>query len=259
MILKSQWFSRFIGGAMAAVAVTSSVYAGGTTVSSKKAVTPVEEQEAWWSATLSAGYDSKYIFRGFFITNENGGEVGDLVSTDLSFSAYNFTLGAWYAASWGDDFTELDIYGSYTYEFGETGLAFTVGGIGYFFPDFDDTWELFAGLSYSPVDWLTASLTYTYDFEVFEGSYIEFKLASSIPLIADVLSLDPYALVSFGDYNTFGEDFELNHVQGGVALVWAMSENITLSGYVAVSEPLDALDDSQDTEVWGGGRIAFSF
>jgi hypothetical protein len=257
------WFSRFVLGAVAAAAVTSSAFAGETMTSSKKMVTPPEEEESWWSAALTAGYDSKYIFRGVYLVNEDGKNIDNLIYTDLSFSAFGATLGAWYASSWDDDYNELDIYGSYTLSIGETGLDLTVGAIYYAFPDFEDTWEGFASIAYTGLAWVTPSLSYYYDFEVYEGSYVEFKLASSIPLISEgddtVLSLDPYALISVGDYNTFGEDFDANNVQAGVALVWAMSENIKLSGYGAVSEPLDAIDDSQDTEFWGGGKITFSF
>ncbi len=256
MNLRSNPFQRFVVCAALAASIASTAFAGQT--SSKKVVTPPAEEESWWSASLSAGYDSKYIFRGFFVQNKDGEEVNNLGYTDLSFSAFGATLGAWYASSWDDEFTELDLYASYTYSIGETGFDITGGAIYYAFPDFDDTWELFAGVSYSGLSWLTASLTFYYDFEVFEGGYLEFKLASSIPLIPDVLSLDPYALISYDfDYNSNGND--LNHVQAGLALVYTLSENITVSGYGAVSEPLDALDDTQDTEFWGGGKITFSF
>ncbi len=250
-------FNKFaFAGAAALVLATNAAIAG----DSKKTVAPVvEESEPILSGAVTLGYDSKYMFRGVRIAGESD-NADNLFWADANVSAFGFNLGAWYAYSLdGDDYDEVDVYLSYTLSAGS--FDFTVGGILYVFPfaDEDDyTYEAYGKVAFTGVDFLTPSIAYYYDFELFEGGYIEFRLDSSIPLIADKLSLDPYALISY-DFEYNSDDNDLNHVQAGLALVYSVTDSLTVKAYAAVSEPLDAIDDSQDTEFWGGGSVSFSF
>ncbi len=270
MTLITKWIGGLALAGVFAMVLSTSAVAGDMTVSSGKKLmeTPmIEEAEPWWSGGVTVGYDSKYIFRGVEIFGESG-PADNLVWADVSFSAYGFTAGAWYASSASSsEYNELNLYASYTYSIGPVDL--TGGGIYYYFPYVDggnnDTWELFAGLDYSILadGLLTASLYYYYDFDAFEGGYLELQLSSSIPLYKGaegdtIVSLDPYALVSLdNEYNS--DETELNHLQFGVGLTWNLSSSVALAGYVAYLEPLDAIDDFQDGEWWGGGSISVSF
>ena len=235
---------------IAAVSATS--YAGTATAGkSVKQVAPPAEEESWWHASLSAGYDSLYMFRGVNVTGE------DLLTVDLNFTAYNFTLGAWYAADASqDDYNELDLYASYAWSLGP--VAVNGGVIGYFYPDSDaeDTMELFVSLTTDKVPFVTPTFSAYWDVVEIEGGYLEFKLSRSFALIENI-SFDPYALISYDlEYNS--DDSDWNNVQVGASLPIKMSENITLAPYIAYSWTMEAIE-SRDDELWGGAKITFSF
>jgi hypothetical protein len=239
--------------AVVAVASVTPAFAGSSAVPSKT-VAPVVEEESLWTATLSAGWDSKYIFRGVNVLNDEG-----LFWTDLNATIYGFNLGAWYANGYDSDYTEINLYASYTLELDQVSL--TAGYVFYAYPDDDaeETSEVFATISTSALGFVTPSLTYVYDFDEIDGSYIEAKLSSSIPLIEDTLSIDPWASISYGiDYNFDGDGW--NNVVVGVAVPWKVNEVITVSGYVAGSFPLDDLEDNgEDDEFVGGVKVSFTY
>lgn len=242
-----------LAGVSFVAVATSPAFAGSTSKNVVQEEVVVEEAENWWSAELSAGWDSRYMFRGVSILGDSG--IG---WTDLSFSTYGFTLGAWYANGIDVDYSEIDLYASYAYSLGPVNLE--GGGIYYGYPQDDgiETWELFLKVSTDVIPFLTPSLTGYWDIDAIEGGYLEFKLQSSIPVVADVVSIDPFASISYDiEYNSDSNDF--NNVQVGVEVPVALSKNITLKGYVAYAWALDAIDDFQDDEFWGGASITFSF
>ena len=234
----------------AALVAGSSAFAGETVAAPVKEVVVIEEAENWWNAELSVGYDSLYMFRGVNFAN-------DLVTADLSFSAFGITAGAWYGSAYNDDYNELDLYISYTHSFNVVDL--TGGYIYYDFPKTGgDTSELFASISTSALPYVTPSLSYYYDIDAIDGSYLELRFDGSIPVVADRLSIDPYTSISYDfDYNTDGNNW--NNWEIGVELPFALSENVTISGYAAYSVSLDRLADFQSDEFWGGGKVTFSF
>lgn len=250
---------------LASLAFTAAIvpaYAGTVMTSDKSYKEPAPEApaEPWWSAELSTGYDSQYIFRGVDILNDHG-----LHWTQLTASAKGFTVGAWYANGIESDadFSELDLFGSYTYDIGP--VALEVGGILYLFPEQEgplaDTYEAYVGLSYSPIEWVTASLYYYYDFDLFQAHYLQAKLESSIP-VTEAISIDPWVAVAFGDYNNTGSAFVYDHVEGGVAVNVALNDYVSISGYGAYARAGDGtrnIGATQDDEFWGGASIAFSF
>ncbi len=252
---------RFMAAGLTAgvIALTGTAVHAGT--ESMKMVTPpapAPEPEPWLTGAVKVRYDSKYIFRGVDLGGDN------LVSTDLSFSAYGFTLGAWYAdaATSSTDLDELDLYASYTYDF-DFGLSVTGGYIYYYFPyvgdDGDDaTQEFFGSLAYGGIPYVTPSLSYYHDFDLFDGGWAQFRLDGSIPLVEDKLSLDPWVAISYDfSYNSDTDDW--NSFDAGAALTYQLLENVSLSAYVAVTEPLSAIDDFADSEWYGGGYVTVSF
>ncbi len=139
-------------------------------------------------------------------------------------------------------------------------MALTAGYIYYAYPDDDatETSEIYGALSTSEIPFVTPTLSYYYDVDAIDGSYIELKLASSIPVIADTLSIDPWAAVSYQiDYNYDGDGW--NGVTVGVAVPWVINDVITVKGYVAGSFPLEDLESSQDDEFYGGASVSFTF
>ena len=267
-----------LASVVSALGFSTSAFAG--TAAASKEVVKVEEKAAEpFGLNVTLAYDSQYQFRGLNLLGggkgEGATEGGGLANIDINYNKFGFTIGGWYAASVNETpngkggngynngkYTELDLYLSYSHAFGPVTL--TGGYIFYFFPETSldansYSHEVNIGISTSVIPYVTPSLTYYYDFSLYQGGYLEFKLSSSIPVIADKLSIDPYALISYDfEYNSNTNDF--NNVQVGVNVPYHITPNVTISGYIAASYALDAIKDfTNDYEVWGGGKLGFSF
>lgn len=112
------------------------------------------------SVSYNVGLFSEYIFRGYSQTHNDPALQGGV---DYEHSS-GFYLGAWASnVSWLRDAgasdsghsLEIDVYGGYAGEFGDTGIGYDIGALQYFYPgemksDFAaaNTFELYAGLSY---------------------------------------------------------------------------------------------------------------
>jgi len=86
----------------------------------------------------NVGLYSQYIFRGLTQTNKEPAIQGGI---DLTHSS-GFYLGAWASnVNWTVDSTyytsgslEVDLYGGYRYNFGDTGVGIDVGALQYWYP-----------------------------------------------------------------------------------------------------------------------------
>lgn len=260
-----------LSSAAAVLSLGATAFAGEVVADGKatKEVKVEEKKESPWSFNFTAAYDSSYMFRGVNLL-DLATDGGNLLSADVNVSAYGFTLGAWYAQSINEgdddeDYNELDLYLSYTHSLGPVDL--TGGYIFYLYPKTNlsipesnyYTQEFFVGISTSVIPFVTPSLNFYYDFDKYDGGYLEFKLSSSIPVIGEIVSIDPYALISYDfEYNSDSSDW--NNFQAGITVPIHVTPNITISGYAAVSVPLEALDWlDDDYEVWGGAKVGFSF
>ncbi len=100
------------------------------------------------------------------------------------------------------------------------------------------------------------------------SSFLDLRLAGSIPVYKEIVSLDPYTALglNFG-YNYEGVNAaELNYFsgfnnwEGGVAMPIALSENITLSGYIAYSYAFVNINGTTlPSSFWAGANLAFAF
>ena len=203
-------------------------------------------------AEASLGYDSHYIFRGVdFGENLIWGDVNITAPVN---DTVDLNIGAWYASLADGHFDELDVYAALSADLG----AFTVGvgATWYYYPSNDDD-ALEPGISIStsagPID---LSLGYYYDLET-DGSYIELAAESAIEL-SDTVSLVPGVSVSYADdyYGVSG----FNNVGVSLALPIALTDNATLTPYVAGSLAIDGLEDlGEDDHLYGGVSLSISF
>jgi hypothetical protein len=255
----------------------------------KETVVVEEEPSSWYNAALSTGYDSLYMFRGVNTLRSSG--YGDsLWWTDANFT-WNIsdndtlTVGGWQAFGLSSaSYREFDAYLNYMHSFGDlaVGLGYTFY---YVYPpgkqDFQN--ELNAKVAYN-IDLgfmtLTPAVTYFFNLGPDSGpgdevgvvstasSYLDLRVTGSIPLINDVVSIDPWAAfgLNFG-YNLEGPDADnlssfdgANNLEFGVAVPWAINDIITLSGYIAYSYAFEQLGGvTQPSTFWGGGKVAFAF
>jgi hypothetical protein len=268
------------------VAFAATPLFAGTGKTFKETVVVEEEESSWYNAALSTGYDSLYMFRGVNTLRTNGGYGNSLWWTDANFT-WNIsdndtlTVGGWQAFGLSKaSYREFDAYLNYLHSFGDlsVGLGYTFY---YVYPpggqDFAN--ELNAKVAYA-LDLgfmsLTPSVTYFFnlgpdnDTGLDNGvvntasSYLDIRVNGSIPVIKDVLSVDPWAAfgLNFG-YNLDGDlqQFDgANNLEFGVALPWKVNDIITLSGYVAYSYAFEDLYGiTQPSTFWGGGKVTFAF
>lgn len=228
----------------------------GTAAPGKNVVPPMPAAEELLGFTLSAGYDSTYLFHG---TN-----VGEhLIWQKLEYSTaltdtVSLNLGQWYGHLFDYEYNELDLFGGLTYNAGPVNLALGFTWYHYFEgSSLENQYEPSFTISSNglPVDLYA---TYFYDFEV-DGSYIEAGLSKSIALCSST-SLVASANVGYNiGYNTDEDGF--NHVGVRLGLPIALSKTATLTPYVAGNFALDATEGyfAEDNTFLGGVSIAVKF
>jgi hypothetical protein len=260
----------------------------GTGKTFKETVVVQEEESSWYNAALSTGYDSLYMFRGVNVLR-TGNYGSGLWWTDVNFT-WNIsdndtlTVGGWQAFGLSKaSYREFDAYLNYVHSFGDLAV-----GLGYTFyyayppgvQDFAN--ELNAKVAYAiDLGFMTLTPAATYYFNLgpdndtgaangivnTASSYLDLRVNGSVPVIKDVLSIDPW--VAFGlnfDYNLQGnfQPFDgANNLEFGVAMPWKVNEIITVSGYVAYSYAFEDLNGlyatTEPNTFWGGGKVTFAF
>ena len=270
------------------VAFAATPLFAGTGKTFKETVVVEEEESSWYNAALSTGYDSLYMFRGWNVLR-TGGYGNSLYWTDASFT-WNITendfltVGGWMAFGLSNaaGYREFDARVQYTHTIGDLAL-----GLGYiFYYQFPNSGQLFANelnasAAYAfDLGFMTLTPSATYFFELgpdidagtgaakVASSYLDIRVTGSVPVIKDVLSVDPYAAfgLNFG-YNLEGPNADdlnsfdgANNLEFGVAVPWKVNDTITLSGYVAYSYAFENIwGTTQPSTFWGGGKVAFAF
>ena len=234
--------------------LAGSAMAGESPAAGKKPLPPPPAPDSLLGFTLSAGYDTHYLFHGF-----NVGE--NLLWEKLEFSLpvtdkLTLTAGQWYGHLFDYTYNELDLYGGLTYNAGPVNLS--AGFTWYHYFDgstLENQYEPYVTVSTNglPVDFYAS---YFYDFEV-DGTYLEAGLSKTIAL-NDSISLVPAVILGYNlDYNTPEEG--LNHVQVRLGAPIALTKTATLTPYIAGNFALDATDGYQDDELVGGISLAVKF
>lgn len=264
----------------AALLATKPLVAGDGKSFKEKVV--VEEERKLWSAALSTGWDSLYMFRGVNVLRGDQSYGSSLYWTDLN-ATWNITendfltVGTWMAFGLNKtNYKELNVYAAYTHTFGNLALSF-----GYTFYDIISgplyanelnwkaayTIELPAGITIVP------SLTYFFnlgpDLADGEGivkstsSFLLARIDAGVPIYKDIIALAPW--ISFGtsfDYNIQqdGSYFTgANNLELGLGLPIKINDVISLYGYVAYSTQWEDLAGTRPNTFWGGGKVTFSF
>lgn len=119
-----------------------------------------ESEDGQHSTSVSAEIASDYVFRGISFSDNKPAVSGSLDYEHAS----GFYTGIWKTSN--ADNGEINIYGGYASEFGDTGISYDVGALRYIFPGFDEfnNNEVYGSVGYS-----LFTLGYAYD-KNFEGT-----------------------------------------------------------------------------------------
>ncbi|HEY8903508.1 MAG TPA: hypothetical protein VIM48_07360 [Chthoniobacterales bacterium] len=276
-------FAAILGSA---TLLSSSALFAGDGKSFKEVQTTAPAATPFWTASLSAEWDSLYMFRGVNqlpnTANGYGSSIfDDTLSITFNLSPNDFlTIGDWIAFGLtNSNYKENDVLATYTHTFGN--LSVHLGYTLYALLSVNDTGvysnELNTGVAYKfTFGSITVTPAINYFFNVGPNignggyveqcaSYLEARVDSSIPVL-DPISAAPY--VSFG--TSFRYNYATNtnppspltgtnNIQTGVSLPIAVNKTITISPYVAYSYQWYGLVNTTPSTWWGGGSVTFTF
>jgi hypothetical protein len=235
-----------------------------------------------FSASVTVGYESAYVFRGVK-------EAGHSVSPQVDFG-YDFGAGfAAYVGYWGSyeigdntyNFEESDLYAGATYTV--KNITFDTGVITYIYPDGNDEWEWKFAVSYDTTELLgdfnvCPSIAYFYNNEL-DTNTLELGLSYSAPVMKWIngdnwLSIDSSIIYGYiaregsnaeaysGDYSYFQLKSDVRiavtdycSYSFGIRYSWASDNAVRGSGPYASP---DIMADEKGN-VWFGTAISFGF
>lgn len=229
---------------------------------------PVEESSSIFSGSVTLGFDSDYVYRGFEIYGPNGKKARRLVHSALDLNvaltdSLSWDLGAWYASSSVGDYDELNLATKFNYSVGPVTISPSFRWYNY--PDFsspvDNQYEVGLEVSVTPVEGLSLTLGGFYEFEA-EQWLFTFDANYTIK-IGERFALVPGATISYIDVHdqTWGLDFDgFHHVSAYLKAPISLFKNVTLTPYIAANFPIsNELDAIQDNIVYGGATFSVSF
>jgi uncharacterized protein (TIGR02001 family) len=190
--------------------------------------------------SMSVGYESRYIFRGFKLADESM-----VVSIDAAFEdAY---LGMWSNQPITGNFdNEFDFYGGLGFDVAE-GISMDVGGTLYYYPESgqnSETFELYAGFAFDTE--LSPAIYFFYDLDL-EALTVEGSIGHSFEM-DEKSTFDVAAFLAHVDGDGF--DYSYYGVSGDV--IYSLGDTSTASIGVRYSDGSDGPED----EVYFGGSIS---
>ena len=194
------------------------------------------------------GVFDKYLWRGFDLSGSEAVAQGG-----VDVSAGNFTLSYWTnvqlnsdddAALESGEATENDFVIDYSFDVNDL-VSVSVGNIYYMLDGYDDTNELYLGVSLNTI--LEPSLTVYYDWDECEEDGLFYTLSVGHGLdVTDKLSLGLGALLSYNQENDFnvGDYSDWHNLELSLGVDYAVTDQITISPSFLYSEPMS--DDAED-------------
>lgn len=261
---KNALLSLVLGSALTGAAFAGAAPSG----KAPKNPTPVvQEESSMLTGSVTLGYDSRYVFKGWEPLTTGGDKIDHLISGALDLNAalsdkLTLNFNAWYGGSADVHYTELDLYTKLSYNAG----PFSIGPSfkWYHYPTYpgaiDNQYEVGLEIAASPVENLAVSAGAFYEFES-EWWYFQVDANYTIK-VTDWLSLVPGAQISVVDVDD--ADFALHesgfhHTQVYLRAPIKVSKDITLTPYIAGNFPLGDLEPLQDNLLFGGAALSWSF
>ncbi len=196
------------------------------------------------SYSLSGGYESKYVFRGAFLSNDSIQGAFDVAVDDFYF-------GAWTALPLTDEMdfgNEIDFYAGYGAAIDEV-WSFDFGGTYYYYPDAADasTFEAYAGIAGDLAFGPALYIYYDFDLETFT---IEGSLGSSWD-VADKTTFDIGGSLGWFEPDSGDSGY---YIMTSAGFSYAFTDDASGSIGIRWSDLEDA-----DSEFWVGASVSSSW
>jgi hypothetical protein len=190
--------------------------------------------------SVSLGYESSYVFRGFKLADESM-----TASVEAAFG--DAFLGMWTNQPITGNFdNEFDFYGGMGFDLAE-GISAVFGGTLYYYPETgsgSETFELMADFAFDTE--LSPGVAFYYDLDL-EALTIEGYIGHSFE-VDEKSSFDLAAFYGWVD----GDGFDYSYYGASADLVYSMGDTASASIGVRYSNGSDGPDD----EVYFGGSIS---
>ncbi len=264
---KKSLFALVLGTALSGAAFAGTESAPSAKSPKGPVAPPVVEESSLFSGSVTLGYDTNYVYRGFEVLSADGEAADHLVWGALDVNAalsdkLSLNFNTWYASSGAANYDELDVYTRLTYNLGPVAIGPSFKW--YHYPHYpgaiDNRFEAGLELFATPVEGLAVSVGAFYEFEA-EQWYFQADANYTIK-VCDAFSLVPGATISFIDVES--QDFALDlsgfhHATIYLKAPITLAKNVTLTPYIAGNFPIGDLDDFQDPIVYGGASLSVSF
>lgn len=234
-----------------------------------------------FSAAVSVGFESEYVFRGIKNAGLSVNPQVDLgYDFGAGFAAYVGYWGNYEVANSNDRFEESDLYAGLTYTI--KNITFDVGVINYIYPDNDDDeWEWKAAISYDTTELLgdfnvCPSIAYFYNNKL-DANTIEVGLSYSAPVMKWIngdnwLSIDSSAVYGYvcreGQVGRAAGDYSYFQIKSDavVSITSYCKWSIGIRYSLASNNSKNFIDparlypyDGCGSYVWFGSAISFGF
>ena len=236
------------------IATTALLIAAGTPAAWAEAEAP--------SAEASVGLYSKYIWRGFELSDDSL-----VIQPSITASYKGFSANLWanldtdYYVPGGQKWNETDFTLSYDGAYEK--LGYGVGWIYYALDSADDTQEWYGTLSYDVL--LAPSLTLYYDTDAFPGAWYANLGISHTFMIAEKYGLDLGASFGYLDDNEGYSEFHDGRLSASMSFPVGEYIAITPEIYWSfaltdnASDLIEGGPSNKDNFVYGGVSASFSF
>ncbi len=255
---------------IAGSAVLGSAHAGTSAPASSgsgSAAPLLSEASSMITGSVTLGYDTDYVYRGFEVLSADGKEADNLVWGALDLNAaltdkLSLNFNTWYASSASSNYDELDVYTRLTYDLGvvSVGPSFKWYNYPHYPGSIDNQYEIGLEFFASPVENLNLSAGAFYEFEA-EQWYFQLDANYAIK-VTENFSLVPGATISYIDVDSTEFALDLSDFHHAAVYLKApikLASNVVLTPYIAGNFPLSDIDHVQDEIVYGGANISVSF
>lgn len=199
------------------------------------------------AGSASVGVFSDYIWRGGNYT----GDANFVVQPSVTVGSDGLSVNWWGNMNENSgELDEVDLSVDYTKDLGA--LKVSVGNILYDVDGASDTNEIY--LAIAPVLPIDVKLTYFYDYDEVDASYLTLALGKSLT-IADKTTLSVGAAAGYNDF-----DF-LQNAELSTSVAYALNDQVAITPSLLYSTPIsqDAKDAGIEDEVVAGLTIGLTF
>lgn len=212
------------------------------------------QSEPLLTGNIQAGWASKYVTEGINCLQDGG-----IYVVNPTVTCKDFSLTAWYASGDTQNYDELDLVLSYTWNVGKWTITPWYEHQFYFTSD-DNVANPALTIGYAVTDWF--SVGGDIQEKVEDGTmngYFDLWISGTWE-VNDHLALGSKILVGYNEGYNHDTGLGMNTIDYSATATWKLCENLALIGSVNYSEALSVLRRvNLGDDFWVGVQISYSF